>query len=71
MRYSQVATPTSHPYTATLHIDPVRWQRLEHIIDEGKEFRLIRLNNSEPDIWTVLIGCASQAIADRMEDGWN
>ncbi len=71
MRYSQITAPISHPYTAILHIDPVRWQRLERIIDEAVEFRFLRLDNSKPDLWTVLIGCASQAVADRMEDGWN
>lgn len=60
----------THRHIATLHIDPVHWQRLGRIIDEGVEFRLISTDTSTDDIWVIKIGCASEAVARRMEDGW-
>ncbi|MBR0684261.1 hypothetical protein GXW74_27640 [Roseomonas eburnea] len=61
---------TTHRHIATLHIDPVHWQRLGRIIEEGDEFRLISKDTSTDDIWIITVGCASDAVRSRMEDGW-
>lgn len=63
-------TRTTHRHVAKLHIDPVHWQRLERIIYERDEFRLISRDSSNDDIWIIEVGCASDAVRARMEDGW-
>jgi hypothetical protein len=67
VRYHQV----THPYTATLTIDPVMLHRLRRLVDDDNgEVVVGEVDRSKPDIWHVTLHCASQAVADRMEDGW-
>jgi hypothetical protein len=70
MRYHEITPPTTHPYIATLTIDPVEFGRLQRLTDDHPEVQLIDFDDSEPDCWTVRVGCASRAVADRVEDGW-
>jgi len=65
-----IIPPNTHPHVVTLHIDPVQYQQLERLSDERPEVRLLHCDSSEPDCWTVRTGCASAAIAERLEDGW-
>jgi hypothetical protein len=70
MRYREIAAPSSHPYIACLTIDPVEFGRLQRLADDHPEVQLIDFDDSQADFWTVRIGCASEAVADRLEDGW-
>jgi hypothetical protein len=71
MRHFEINPPASHPYIAVLRIDPVQFHELERRIQDRDEVRILHCDSSEPDIWAVHLGCASEAVAERMEDGWN
>lgn len=70
MRLDQITLPESHPHLVTIHIDPADWRRVERMIDDAPELRLLDLDGSHADRWTVRIGCASERVRDAVDDGW-
>lgn len=70
MRLIDITPPPSHPHIAEIVIDPADWQKIERLIAEARELRLIALDDEQPDQWTVRIGCASQRVLAAVEDGW-
>lgn len=70
MRYRELTPQKSHPYVVSVSIDPVDFYRLSRWIDDGPEVRLLDYDDSEPDCWTVHVGCASREVASRFEDAW-
>jgi len=70
MQYRELAPPASHPHVVRLQIDPFDWQRLERLIDQSRELRLLSVDDRQPDAWTVIVGCASARVAEALEDGW-
>jgi hypothetical protein len=71
MRHAEIIAPANYPHVVELHIDPVHFHRLERFADDEETFRILKVDRSEPDVWTVHIGCASEAVSDRMDAGWN
>lgn len=65
-----IRAPASHPYLVTLSIDPADWRRVERMIDDRPELRLLDLDDRHAERWTVTIGCASDRVRDTVEDGW-
>ncbi len=59
--------PSSHPYVAEVTIDPVQWRDLQRHILERDELKLLGVDQSEPDLWTAHVGCASKAVKHLME----
>ena len=55
---------------ARISIDPADIHRLEQVIDNARELRLLDVDDSEPDEWTITVGCASDRVRERVEDGW-
>jgi hypothetical protein len=70
MRYREISPPKTHPHVICISIDPVRFARLRQVVDEAPELRFIGYDPSQPDAWAVRIGCASEAVASAMKDGW-
>lgn len=70
MRLHQITPPASHPYIAEITIDPADWNRVQRMIEEARELRLIELDESQPDGWTVRIGCASLRVQEAVEENW-
>jgi hypothetical protein len=70
MRYHEISPPSSHPHVAEITIDPVHFRRLQRLTEDHPEVRLLNFDDREPDCWTVWIGCASEVVLDRLEDGW-
>jgi len=68
------ATPVkgtkTHPYMSVIKIDPVAWAEFEATYDGRPEVKIRKLDNSEPDTWTVFVACASEAVKDWLEAGW-
>ena len=60
----------SPPYTVTLSIDPADWRRVERMIEDRPELRLVHLDDARADRWTIIVGCASDRVRDAVEDGW-
>lgn len=71
MRYAEIALSKSHPHSAVLRIDPVQFSDLKRLIQDSDEVRILHCANSEADVWTIHLGCASKTVAERMQDGWN
>lgn len=70
MRARQIITPPSHPHITTITIDPADWRRIERIIEERPELRLVDLDDRQSGEWRITIGCASERVMDAVEDGW-
>ena len=71
MRTRDITAPTSHPYVAEITLDPADLHRLERFIDDARELRLLDVDDRQPDQWTVRVGCASDRVRERLEDGWS
>jgi hypothetical protein len=70
MRYHEIIGPRSHPYIATISIDPADFRQFERLTEDRPEFRLLHCEDREPDCWTLSVGCASAEVASRLEAGW-
>jgi hypothetical protein len=70
MHYKEITAPASHPYIATIIVDPADFHRIERLIDDSRELRLLDCDDSEADHWKVRIGCASEAVKANVEDAW-
>lgn len=62
--------PTTHPYIATLTIDPADLSRFEQMAEDRPELRIRNTDCSEPDRWTVHVACASEAVKNLLEAAW-
>jgi hypothetical protein len=71
MRYHEIGSPTSRPYIAEIAIDPANFQRVQRLTEDRPEVRLLDFDDREADRWTVWIGCASEAVLDRLEAAWD
>ncbi len=38
--------------------------------EDARELRVLDVNDSQPDQWTVRLGCASQRVCEMIEDAW-
>lgn len=70
MRYREITPPTTHPYVATLRIDPADLRRLQRMTEDARELRVLDVNDSQADQWTVRIRCASQRVCKMVDDAW-
>jgi hypothetical protein len=70
MRYHEIASPRSHPYIATITIDPADFYKFERLTEDRPEVVLLHRDDCDPDYWTLSVGCASAAVASRLEAGW-
>lgn len=66
----KITAPTSHPYIISIAIDPADRQRIERMIENSPELRLVDLDDRRANEWTIAIGCASERVRDAVEDGW-
>ena len=60
----------THPYIATLTMDPVLWHSFETNFQYRPEVKIRRVDRHEPDIWTVYVACASEAVRELLESNW-
>jgi hypothetical protein len=60
----------THPYVATIVMDPAKWFRFEQVFEDRPEVKILGLDNRTPDWWTVYAGCASEEVQDLIESGW-
>ena len=70
MRYREIVAPTSHPHNVKISIDPADLRRLERLIEDARELHLLDVDDRTPDRWSVRVGCASERVRERFEDGW-
>lgn len=70
MRLREITAPSSHPYVTNLRLDPADVAKFERMFEERSEVRILYVDDAEPDLWTLHLGCASDEVARRIEDGW-
>jgi hypothetical protein len=70
MRYRDIVRPRSHPYIATLTIDPADLRRIQSLVEDRPELKFLDYDDSKPDLWTVRVACASREVVNRLEDAW-
>lgn len=66
----QITPPDTHPHVATVTIDPADLHDLRRMVDDARELRLLDVDDSTADEWTVRVGCASKRVRDMFEDRW-
>ena len=67
MRLAENAPPKTHQHLIENTIDPADWHRLENLIGEAREIRLLHLEEGKLDRWIAQIICASEQVR-RMDD---
>jgi hypothetical protein len=60
----------THPYIAQIEIDPADFAKFERFTQGAREVHLIRCDDSKPDLWTLHVGCASEKVRQKLEEGW-
>ena len=60
----------THPYLATVVIDPARWHDFERTFEDRPEVRVLKLDHQTPDTWAVHVACASDDVRDLLESNW-
>lgn len=65
-----IKLPQTHPYIATLTIDPADWHRFQQMAEDRPELKIRNTDRSEPGLWTVHVACASEAVKDLLEANW-
>lgn len=72
MRYDEINPPSTHPHLVTVRIDPVDLPRLRRRADNGDDVaRVVHVDRSVADLWSVTVACASRAVRDRVEETWD
>ena len=70
MRYRPIAAPTTHPHIAEIGIDPADLRRLQRMAEDAREVRILDVDDSAADRWTVRVACASERVRGLVEDAW-
>jgi hypothetical protein len=60
----------THPYIATILMDPATWSRFEAMFEDRPEVKARHVDRVQPDVWTVYVACASEAVRDLLEPNW-
>ena len=60
----------THPHVATVTLDPAAFGHLRRLVEDSREVRILDVDDGQPDFWTVRVGCASEAVREKFEDGW-
>ncbi|MGY0788070.1 hypothetical protein ACW7BJ_01790 [Azospirillum argentinense] len=78
MTIQQIVSPArsaqltkTHPYTATITLDPYHWARFQQLSENHPEAIISDVDITTPNLWTVTVACASETVREKLEDaGW-
>jgi hypothetical protein len=74
MRHTEIQPPFSgtatHPYIASVALDPVQVGRFVRLTEDQPDIRLLGIDNRTADRWTVFVACASKTGCDLLESEW-
>lgn len=62
--------PPTHPYLAEITLDPADYYPFSCLTEDAPELRVLDVDKSQPDIWTVFVACASAEAASRLKSAW-
>ncbi len=60
--------PDAYPYLLPVQIDPADLDALERLASERDQFKLLDVDRTTPDWWTVTLACSSRRIRDWLQD---
>jgi hypothetical protein len=63
--------PASHPHLATIVITADLWHRFENLVGDTPATRILGYTGPDAGFITAFVGCASESVRDRLEEGWN
>lgn len=66
----QRTIPAMHAHVIDIELDPADFARFSCLTNDAPEVRVIDVDQSQPDVWTVRIGCASDDVAHRLRAAW-
>jgi hypothetical protein len=67
----QITPPSTHPHVATVTIDPADLDEVERMVESRRELRLLDVDDSTADTWTIRVGCASERVRALFEHRWD
>jgi len=78
MRYIEIAKNRSElptpgfklPFVSKIFIDPVDYQQFGNFVDGREDVEIYELDNSNRDVWVVVIACSSERVRDRIRREW-
>lgn len=74
MRHSDITCPykgtLTHPYVATVPIDPSDAARFQRMADDQTDVHILGVDRGSPDSWTIFVACASRDGRDKLESSW-
>jgi hypothetical protein len=74
MKHIEITLPyqgtSTHPYLATIAMDPAHWINYEAAFADRPEVRQLGVDQSLADCWMVYTACASRAVRDLLESNW-
>jgi hypothetical protein len=68
MRYREIASLTRYPHAVTIAVDPAHFSDFERLTRNRRDLRLLDVDHSQPDVWRLRIGCASEEAARGIRD---
>lgn len=54
-----------YPYRVELRLDAQSWDHFRRTTQDDTSTRIIEIDNTMPDIWTVIVGCSTEELARR------
>jgi hypothetical protein len=60
----------THSHIATVTLDPARFADLRRLIENSREVLLLDVDDGLPDHWIIRVGCVSEVVREKFEDGW-
>lgn len=64
------SVPTTHPHVIEIELDPADYGRICRLTDEAPEVRVLDVDQSHPNVWTMYVACASAETASRLQAAW-
>jgi hypothetical protein len=74
MKHVEIVPPfagsATHPYVATIAMDPSRVGQFVRMADDWPDVKLLGIDQRLPDHWLIFAACASRQGADMLESEW-
>ena len=73
MRHHEIICPKgtdTHPYVATVFLDPATFARFQQLTEDRDDVKVLGVDRSTSEHWTVFAGCASKKGARLLESNF-
>jgi hypothetical protein len=74
MKHQEITCPYSgtptHPYIASLPMKPTAYAQFERLSEGHEDVKMLGVDRSAADVWTVFVACVSKNGKDLLESNW-